>query len=314
VNRYEAQVAAALGAVQPRPPDAFLWFGRRESVGPGGLVDSIAERLRGSFFSTATPQSRASSPVVPGDGGAFVRALSQANSGRGAWQAGWHVAAREEDDTLRVLRPDGLALLAPAEQVRTEGDAVPGAAAHVLMPKELRGLSPGFCIALGDSGAPDQDERAALYWNVAAAGAGTLVARVTHAFNGAGLPFSLELPDDHACYGRGDAALLLVARTDFPAAMKLLRPLLRALGPHLAEPAPAFCRPLARGLAVAEQPPGVGFGAHRCGLLAEAIVAAAEAGARTIEERLAVAREHFAAARIDLHAPYLQPGSADAYS
>ncbi|MEA2194609.1 MAG: hypothetical protein QOG42_1043, partial [Solirubrobacteraceae bacterium] len=31
-ERYEAQVAAALDAVALRPPAAFLWFGRRETV------------------------------------------------------------------------------------------------------------------------------------------------------------------------------------------------------------------------------------------------------------------------------------------
>ena len=203
---------------------------------------------------------------------------------------------------------------APADQPRTTGNAVAGAAAPaaVLLPKELRGLSPGFYVAPGDSGAPDPDALAGLYWNVAPAGAVTLVARVTFALNGAGLPFALELRDNPARYGRGDAAVLLLARSDVPAALKLLRPLLRALGPHLAEPAPAFTKPLARGLALAEQPAGATrFGEHRCRLVAEAIVAA---GAATAAERLAAVRERFAAAGLDLDAPYLQPGSTDAYA
>ena len=96
--------------------------------------------------------------------------------------------------------------------------------------------------------------------------------------------------------------------------MTLLRPLLRALGPHLADGAPAFSKPLARGLALAEQPAGgQRFGEQRCRLLAEAIVAAGAAGARTAQARLAVVREHFAAAGVGLDTPYLQTGSADAY-
>jgi hypothetical protein len=314
---YEAQVSAALDAVALRPPGAFLWFGRRESVGGGEaeLVARIAQRLHEDFFSTGAPRPRRGGPATaPDDGGEFVRALSQANGGRGAWQDGWRIASVEADDALVVVRPDGLALVAPAAEVRAAGDAIPGAAAAVLQPKELRGLSPGFYVALGDAGSPAGDDGVGLFWHVAAAGAATLLARLTYALNGAGLAFSVRLLDTPARYGRGDAAVLCLARADFAVAFALVKPLLRALAAHLGDGAPAFTRPLARGLAVAELPAGgERFGVHRCRLLAEAIVAAGAAGARRGDERLAAVREHFAGAGISLDTPYLQPGSPDAY-
>jgi len=319
VSVYAAQAAAALGAIEVRAPDAFVWFGRREVAGDGEpLAGRIAGRLHDDFFGTAAPRPRPRGddpvPAAPGDGGGdFVRALSQANGGRGAWQGGWRIGALEDEDGLRVVRADGLALIAPPEHVRCDGENRAGATAAVLLPKELRGFSPGFCIALGDSGSPSDDAaRVGLYWNVAAAGAATLVARVTYALNGAGLPFSLELPAGPDRYGRGDSALLLLARDDFDAAIGLLRPLLRTLGAQLGEAAPAFALPLGRGLAVAEQPAGaIRFGEDRCRMLAEAIVAGAEDGAG---DRLARVRECFAAAGVSLDAPYLQPGSDDAYA
>jgi hypothetical protein len=322
-GRYDAQVLAALAAVELRPPDAFLWFGRRETVRADdgeaaveALPARLAQRLHEDFFSTATPRPRRAGPAAPepdDDGGAFVRALSQANGGRGAWQGGWRVAGPAEDETLPVARPDGLVLMAPAEHVRADGER--GGAVSVLQPKELRGISPGFYVALGDAGAPQGAERAGLFWNIAAAGAVTLVARLTYALNGAGLPFALELPAAPARYGGGDSAVLTVARADGAAATTLARRLLRALGAHLAEPAPAFTQPLARGLALAEPPAGgERFGEHRCRLLAAAIVAAAEAGARRPGERLDVVREHFAAAGISLDAPFVDPGSDDAHA
>ena len=313
MSRYEDQVAEALGAVALRPPDAFVWFGRRETAAAGEmLVARLAQRLHDDFFATAVARPRASAPAgAPDGGGDLLGALSQANGGRGAWEDGWRIAALDEEDGLRVVRPDGLALLAPAEEVRTDEVLAPGARAAVRLPKELRGLSPGFCIALGDSGSPPEaDARVGLYWNIAAAGAATLVARVTYALNGAAVRFSLELPVAGARYGRGDSALLLLARDDFPVAIEVLRPLSRTLGAHLGAAAPAFTQPLGRGLAVAEQPAGaVRFGEHRCRLLAAAIVAAGEAG-----DRLLHVRERFAAAGLSLDAPYLQPGSADAYA
>ena len=204
--RYEAQVAAALRAVTLRPPAAFLWFGRRETVAAAGagdprerLVDGLARRLHDDFFSTAAPRPRGGDPVAaPDDGGAFVTALSQANAGRGAWEGGWRVAGPDGDEAIAVARPDGLVLRAPVAQVRPEPEPAEGAPVSVLLPKELRGWNPGFYVALGDGGTPATVARTALYWNIAAAGAATLVARVTYALNGAGLPFALELCDNPA--------------------------------------------------------------------------------------------------------------------
>jgi hypothetical protein len=301
---YETQVADALGAVGVRPPQAYLWFGRL--VEADDLVDAIATRLERDFYATGAARPPGEGAGTPaGDGRGFAGALSQANRGRGAWQAGWQIGAAD-GDTITVRRPDGLRLLATPEDCRG-GD-------EVRLPKELKGFSPGFYVALGDAGAP-AGELVRLCWNIAGAGAVTFVGRVTYVLNGADVPFTLELPDDPARFGRRDAAGLLLAKPDYAAAMKLMRPLLRALGPHLADGAPAFTKPLARGLAVAEEPTdGRRFGEHRCGLLAEAIVTASERGLHGAGERLAVVRERFAAAGLTLDAPYLQPGSADAYA
>jgi hypothetical protein len=334
-ERYDAQVAAALGAVEVRPPGAFLWFGRRVAVPAAAvraatdaalarelLVDAIGQRLHAGFFGAAQPRPRRGAAATPpDDGGAFARALSQANCGRGTWQSGWRVTA-VDGDTVAVVRPDGLRLLAPADDCRiadTNADAGPagaGACAAVRVAKERTGLRPGVYIACGDAApAPAAgDGPVRLYWNIAAGGAVTLVARVTYALNRAGLPFSLELLDNPARYGRRPAADLVVAKTDAAPAIKLLRPLPRALAAHLADGAPAFAKPLARGLALGEDPTdGRRFGEHRCRLLADAIVAAREQGLHSTQRRLDVVRERFAAAGIRLDAPYLKPGSDDAY-
>jgi hypothetical protein len=311
-DRYEAQAAAAMQAVEARPPDALLWFGRR--IAAFELTGAIRARLLEDFSATGVPRPSRRAQVAPGnDGGEFARALSQANGGRGCWQPGWRVAgagAGNDDESLTVVRPDGLRLLAPAEDCR-----VAGAHADVRLPKELTGFVPGLHIALGDTPAPEPARALVrLCWTIAATGAAALVARVSYVLNGAGVPFSLQLRADPRRYADPGAAGLLLARTDFAAAMKLVRPLLRTLGPHLADGAPAFAKPLTRGLAVAEEPPGAeGFAAHRCGLLADAVVAAGERGLREPAQRLALVRERFAAAGLRLDAPYLQPGSADAY-
>ena len=308
---YEAQVRALLEAVDVRSPATYVWFGRSDADAGAALVDRLTDRLEREFFSAGGPLPPSRRPVTPpDDGGEFVRALSQANAGRGAWQDGWRLGGvADDEDGVGVVRPDGLALIAPAQDCRVDGATV-----SVRLPKELRGWRPGAVILLGDTPAAD-GERVGLYWNIAAAGAVTLVARLTYAFNGAGVAFELELPDNPARYARRDSALLTVARADFAAAVKLARPLLRTLGPHLADGSPALTKPLARGLAVAEQPrDGSRFGAARCRLIAEALMIAAEhAAGAGAAERLAVVADHFSGAGLSLAAPYLEPGSADAY-
>jgi hypothetical protein len=334
-GRYEDQVAAALRAVEVRPPAAFLWFGRRFTASPPRiadgresrgdarepsadahelLVDAIALRLHEDFYGVGVPRPQRQGPFTPADeGGDFVRALSQANCGRGAWQAGWRVAA-VDGDTIAVARPDGLRLFAPAEDCRVERAIGAGAPVDVRVPKELTGFSPGVYVALGDTPGPAGD-LARLYWSIAAAGAVTFVARVTYALNRANLPFRLELPDNPARYGHRPAATVLLARADAAAAITLLRPLLRPLAAHLADRAPAFTKPLARGLALAEEPgDGTSHGEHRCRLLAEAIVTAGEQGRHSAEQRHAAVRRQFRAAGLTLDAPYLEPGSDDAYA
>ena len=64
---------------------------------------------------------------------------------------------------------------------------------------------------------------------------------------------------------------------------------------------PLFTREIAPGLAIAESPPTrESFGMHRCGLIAEGLLAAEARGVREDEARLAILREHLTAYGLDL--------------
>ncbi|HVF77529.1 MAG TPA: T3SS effector HopA1 family protein [Solirubrobacteraceae bacterium] len=304
---YEGQVLDALGAIGVRAPGAYLWFGRRFEAGAGEpLTDVVAQRLRVDFLEPGAARPARREPRAAGaDAASFAGALSHANCGRGSWQPGWRVAGIEEEE-VAVVRPDGLVLRAAPADCRVEGTL-----ADVRMPKDLVGASPGVIEVLGDTApAPGCTERARLSWNITAIGAVTLVARLTYALNQAAIPFTLEVLDEPARYAGRPGAHLLLARSDVAAVRAMLKPLLRALGAHLSDGAPAFSKPLSRGLALVEEPGGgETFGAHRCRLLAEAIIAAGDA----VDARLVAVHERFADAQISLDAPYLQPGSIDAY-
>jgi hypothetical protein len=316
VSRYRAQVADAIAAAAVHPSGSCSWCGRRMGRPPPRTLPAEARHayavalleqvLYQSFYcSGAAPRPAQDEPPAALEP-EFVEALSAANSGQGFWDAGWRVDDRRDGDL--VLAKDGLRLVARRSQVRLQGRA-----AQIRMPKELREASPGFYVAVSDVvfGSPSGGPMVRLYFHLLPESAAALVATVTSRLNGLRLPFRLKVVDAPERFTRCDAAVLYARAVDFDA----LRPMLRDLGVALRERTPAFTKPLAPGIGLAEQPATEeSFGSHRCRLLAEGILEAHRLGLRRPGERLAAVEAHFAARRVDLDAPYLEPGSRDRYT
>jgi hypothetical protein len=185
------------------------------------------------------------------------------------------------------------------------------------MPNELRKLSPGFYMVLGDAGF--ETERplpiVRFYWHLSSAAAPRLVHALTSRINAAGLPFRAKVVNDPVRYTRCDAGVLYVHGHDYDEIAPIVRATYRELASGLRPATPAFAKPLAPGLAVAEDPgDGDSFGMHRARLLAEGIVAAHERGAVDVPSAVDVVAERFAQAGLDLDTPYVNPGSADRYA
>lgn len=145
-----------------------------------------------------------------------------------------------------------------------------------------------------------------LYWNLRADGAVPFVAAATRALNAAGAAFRLKVLHDPAAFTRCDAAVVYLARDDYPALSTLLLGLHAELAAYLSPRVPVFTATLAPGLGFAEDPgTGESFGEHRCALMAEALVTAAETGAPPLE----AIGKRFARAGLDLDAPHLGPAS-----
>jgi hypothetical protein len=142
------------------------------------------------------------------------------------------------------------------------------------------------------------------------------MATATRLLNAAAIPFALKVLDHAAAFRRCDTAVLYLTTGDFRRGREPLRTIASAVGPWLRDAAPAFTKPLAPGVAVAEHDRGLGasFGTTRCGLVAEGVVGAHERGATSISERLDAIADRFADAGLDLDAPYLRPAGADAYA
>jgi hypothetical protein len=332
VSTYRLLLASALAAVRVHSPTSYSWFGRRNPPLPRAIGQAInPDEARAYLLNVlqlelynhlycpgaATPADKAESggrrSPTPTP---LLAALSEANTGMGSREPGWRVHAIEGDQI--VVERHGLHLWVELDEVcLTDGTRPePGAPLTIRFPKELRKLSPGFYIALGDDGLPPPGTEGVvrLYWNLVADAAPHLIRSATSRLNAAGIPFRLKVLDDPERYTRCDAAVLYVPKRCYPAVAEVITVLHHELRPALLAGTPAFTKQLAPGLALAEDPgDGDSFGMHRCRLLAEGIIRAREHGRRSKDERLAAVIACFSAAGIACDKPYLSPGSADAY-
>ena len=271
------------------------------------LVGSIRARLYDSFFTQGSPRP-ATSPPPRGAARALSHELAAANEGTGYLEPGWRVVAADGGQWT-VQRAD-LRLWVTAEDIETEADP-PGIGDAVALrhPGDQPGLSPGFYIARGDRVFSPERPRMLdrVYLDLRREGAVPFISEATRRLNGAGLAFTAKVVDDPDGFDRRDAAVLYFERRDRDRALEAADELSRALAPFLDDGAPAMTLSLAPGVAFAEDPGAAeSFGSHRCLLIAEAAVDAAERGLERLDERLDLVRERFERAGTTLEAPYLE--------
>jgi hypothetical protein len=322
-------VSGLLEAVQIDSSTSFSWYGEPASGLPAEVAEAmdletaraylrhaLQNHLYGSFYCTgAATRSRPAGGYqqfvrwTP-----FLESLSSANTGTGSRDPGWLID-REEADGRVVVSRGGLRLWARRDEVF--GRLVEaGATVSVLMPKELLRLSPGFYLALGDPEFAQESEAIVrLYWHLRSETAEALVGAASSLLNSADLPFRLKVISDPSAYTRCDAGVLYVRRADTDRVLPIVARIHARLRNGLRETTPALTKRLADGLGLAEQPPSAAdsFGMHRCGLLAEAMIAAFERRLSDPNDRLEAVREQFAKHGLSLEAPHLNAGSSDDY-
>jgi hypothetical protein len=327
----EMQIQDAIDAVNIRSTTSFSWFGElssnlspvaRRAMTASTMRDYLCYQLQthlyGNFYckGSATPGDQQGNilrrtPTTP-----FIEALSEANTGTGAREPGWRVT-NVAGDVITVAR-DGLHVWVRREDTYEEEDIpLSGQLRSVRFPKELRKLSPGFYLALGNEGLAFEQGRVLVrfYWNLRATDAPRLIRGVTQLLNDDQIPFRLKVVNDPTHYDRCDAGVLYVQRTDYEQVRPHVCRLLVELGANLKNATPVFTKPLAPGLGLAEEPAVSrdSFGMDRCRLLAEAIVRIHEREVAGTTDRLAVIEEVFAEDGINTATPYLNPGSPDGY-
>jgi len=340
VNKMREQLTAQLKkivrAVEVRSNDSFTFAGRHFSLGaqvPGHVhhahgfaqqqANPLAKLLEQTFYQycycrTFDGALRDEQPLNV-QGVDLTPSLSEANATRERWDAGWQVYQVLPSGQLLAHKGGRSRALWPGEFLSTDAPGMalrPGMNLSVFFMRETKTMQPGFYFAFGaaEAGELDTLSLARLYWNVRAEGAVPLMRAVTRGLNRFQVPFRIKCLTNTAFYTRNDAAVLYVEKRFYRVTARVLAGVHREVARHLRPDAPLFTKPLAAGLALAEEPyTGESFGMQRCRMLAEGILSAHARGARDDGSRLEEVGRHFAAYGLKLEAPYLNPRSIDQY-
>jgi hypothetical protein len=287
-------------------------YTRPASAGPGWTAVMLGRVLyqraylgRDATPSTDRPDTRPIFAREDPDLGADLRAAAGT---RWYWQPGWQLTDEELPPGNFAVARQGLTLRVTDDELRF-GDG----GAQVRLPATRPHVAPGFFLITGIEGPAPGADVVRAYANVRPDGAAPLLRAIVESLDAAAVPFTFKVLNHPDEYGRPDAAVLYLRRRELPFAIRLLldhsarRPL-----PFDAA-TPLFTRPIAAGIAVAEEPPAAtvptSFGQHRCAIVAGALVGAGPAA--TPSDRAAAITTAWRAAGLSLAAPHLNPGSAE---
>jgi hypothetical protein len=333
MSNFVEQVEGAILATTFHGHNGYAWFGRpcprlspraRQVLGERAMDTWLFSQLRWQLYGAFYCQGIAGSAQVPTgvhsppSAAHFVEELSQANCGKGYWEQGWEVTARNSHRLL--VRRNGFELWATSENCRSDlnGQCSEGATVSVHFPKESRQTSPGFYVAKSDIEMPDSKSQMVLrfYWNLKAYSAVPLMRALTGGLNDIGVSFRFKVASNESSYVRCDSGVLYVAKNDFGAVSRVVRRVYAEIGTaNFNSRVPALTKTLAPGLGLAESPGSHldSFGTHRCRLLAEGLIQAHRLGRQSLRERLVVVERRFAKNGLSLERPFLNPGSVDVY-
>jgi hypothetical protein len=184
----------------------------------------------------------------------------------------------------------------------------------ICLPKDSTSVQPGYYHLFGEAIGEDGEGPRLLrfYWNVTAEGAPRLVSLITRALGHFQIPYQMKLPQWRKAYFRRDAAFLCINRRYYRIVATILAGVHAEIAEHLGPDSQLFTKPLARGLAIAENP-GDSFGKTRSQIVAQALWKAREQGLTGEAELLEALDREFREGGLVLERPYLNPGSRGEY-
>lgn len=207
----------------------------------------------------------------------FVRTLSTANCGSGAWEDGWRFRGKDVQDGRIVVERNGMRYWVTQQEASFDQEPTPGGDCRVRIPKEVRRLNSNFYMAFGNRITSDHQNTKRqvirLYWNLTAGAASTYMSLVTASLNEGNHAFRTKVLSDPGAYTRSDAGVLYLYRDELPATLPHIREIYKCIASKLKRNVPLFSRLLRPGLGFAEDTGGaLSFGFSRAQTIANAMV------------------------------------------
>jgi hypothetical protein len=243
-----------------------------------------------------------SDPPATGTPAAFLASLRAANPVAARFQDGWTVMRAEANGVWIADAAQQPRFAALNEIVPLANAIAPGLPVRLVPQRDFVTGPAGHFVIFGRQGFdPQTGRQVRFYWNLTPAGAATFLREIGARMERRRIPFQAKVPVDPARYARTDCGVLYLNDEDVEAARDAIAATYQVLRENLRPAVPLFAREVAPGLAIAESPPTrESFGMHRCGLIAEGLLAAEARGVREEEARLAMLREHLTAYGLDL--------------
>lgn len=312
----------------------FEWFGSRYSELPDSderlaaierrklLVEAVTDCLYSNYYCTgaAVPCAKYWRYDVRTSHSKFVEEILNADSSRVAWSEMKVLRASESVIVTAYGRVE-IYTARSSSMLRTV-DGMPIPANNANLPSTVfvggkswtLGASPGFIFLFGQREIRVGPAIHRVYLNLRPSGAIEFVAAGTQHLNRRCIPFRLKVLANPLFYSRRlDTAVIYLNLTD-PAAREAVSAAYREVAHHARDEHPALTRRIAAGLAIAEDPgDGLSFGTHRCQLLAESFVRAAEREFTAQSDVHQCVVTVFSEHGIDLLQPHRASTSNDAY-
>lgn len=328
MNRYQVQIKSAVSAVEILSPTMYSWFGTsspplsaklRQTLSPDTLrkylIGSLQFQLYKDFYCKEVAQPAVDSPkdrptiITP-----FVEELIKNNNGHGQSSPEWYVCSISNDGRL-VVKKKGLSLCVQSRDCDSDQAIAAGTTLRLQFPKDLTGISPGFYLALGGQNYSwNYDNLIRWYWNLNPDGALRFLNKATTTFTKKKIAYRIKVINAPSRFTRNDAVVVYHQKNDWDGVADCLARLYPDLSTYLKWGVPAFTKPLAQGVGLAEDPgSGESFGLQRCRILAELLVEAYEKGGYSSEAVYQWVVSGFSEKGIEIEKPYLNTGSTDTY-
>jgi hypothetical protein len=313
VTPHEVAVRELLAALRVHSGGGWSWFGRRRdlpsipvedtSIRRHAAMRELRDHLYGRFYVTGGP-APGGPPGAPDTAQWLSERLMRIGASMTSRQPGWRVVRAQR--RVLILEQSGLTVRATASDI-AGGAPRAGELVEAYVPGALEAAQGGFVLLLGRRTLSEvsEDPVDRIYWHVRASAAPPLASMLAGDLDGRDVPFRLKVLAAPGLFVRCDAAILHVPRRDRKAAVAIARDVRGRMRDGMVDATPVFTRRLAGGVALAEEPPGgESFGMHRCALLADALLMAAERAVTDEEGRMAIVRERFADEGIALEAAW----------